>query len=136
MTYAEILHTSYLVILLRKIVIYLVGGKFHLHRLFLLLKLTEVTSTQESIWKPLYRFQNKWILWEMNEMNPITCTYIYINNNILAFTLVVNRWKSELCVGNVSVVKIYIIRPKPGPVVKNATPRPSSWESNPRSLDY
>ena len=31
---------------------------------------------------------------------------------------------------NSSVVKIYIIRPKPGPVAKNA-PRPSSWESNP-----
>ena len=28
-----------------------------------------------------------------------------------------------LCVGNSSVVKIYIIRPKPGPVAKNATPR-------------
>ena len=25
-----------------------------------------------------------------------------------------------LCVGNSSVVKIYIIRPKPGPVAKNA----------------
>ena len=37
-------------ILLRKIVIYLVGRKFHLHRLFLLLKLTEMTSTQESIY--------------------------------------------------------------------------------------
>ena len=37
-----------------------------------------------------------------------------------------------LCVGNSSVVKIYIIRPKPGPVAKNATPRPSGWESNPR----
>ena len=29
------------------------------------------------------------------------------------------------CVENSSVVKIYIIRPKPGPVVKNATPRTS-----------
>ena len=28
---------------------------------------------------------------------------------------------------------IYIIRPKPGPVAKNATPRPSGWESNPGS---
>ena len=37
-----------------------------------------------------------------------------------------------LCVGNSSVViKIYIITPKPGPVAKNATPRPSGWESNP-----
>ena len=27
-------------------------------------------------------------------------------------------------------MKIYIIRPKPGPVAKNATPRPSGWESN------
>ena len=35
-----------------------------------------------------------------------------------------------------SVVKIYIIRPKPGLVAKNATPRPSGWESNPRPLDY
>ena len=35
-----------------------------------------------------------------------------------------------------SVVKIYIIRPKPGPVAKNATPRPSGWESNPRPLDF
>ena len=39
-------------------------------------------------------------------------------------------------VGNSSVVKIYIIRPKLGPVAKNATPRPSGWESNPRPLDY
>ena len=39
-------------------------------------------------------------------------------------------------VGNLSVDKIYIIRPKPGPVAKNATPRPSGWESNPRPLDY
>ena len=41
---------------------------------------------------------------------------------------------SMLCVGNSSVVKIYIIRPKAklGPVAKNATPRPSGWESNPR----
>ena len=37
-----------------------------------------------------------------------------------------------LRVGNSSVVKIYIIRPKPGPVAKNATPRSSGWESNPR----
>ena len=28
-----------------------------------------------------------------------------------------------MCVGNLSVVKIYIIRPKPGPVAKNTTPR-------------
>ena len=33
-----------------------------------------------------------------------------------------------------SVVKIYIIRPKPGPFAKNATPRPSGWESN--SVQY
>ena len=47
-----------------------------------------------------------------------------------------NLWKSKLYVhvGNSSVVKIYIIRPKPGPVAKN--PRPSGWESNPRPLDY
>ena len=32
--------------------------------------------------------------------------------------------------------RLYIIRPQPGPVVKNATPRPSDWESNPRPLDY
>ena len=51
-------------------------------------------------------------------------------------TLHIDRWKSMLCVGNSSVVKIYIIRPKPGPVAKNATPRPAGWESNPRPLDY
>ena len=34
------------------------------------------------------------------------------------------------------VVKIYIIRRKLGPVAKNATRRPSGWESNPRPLDY
>ena len=39
--------------------------------------------------------------------------------------------KSKLCVGNSSVVKIYIMRPKLGLVAKNATPRPSGWESNP-----
>ena len=33
--------------------------------------------------------------------------------------------KVKVCLGNSSVVKIYIIRPKPGPVAKNATPRPS-----------
>ena len=33
--------------------------------------------------------------------------------------------------------KIYIIiRPKPGRVAKNATPRPSGWESNLYPLDY
>ena len=32
-------------------------------------------------------------------------------------------------------MKIYIIRPKPGPFAKNATPRPSGWESNPRPLE-
>ena len=41
----------------------------------------------------------------------------------MAFTLVVSRWKSRLYVGNSRVVKIYIIRPKPGPVAKNATPK-------------
>ena len=25
---------------------------------------------------------------------------------------------------------------QPGPVAKNATPRPSGWESNPLTLDY
>ena len=45
-------------------------------------------------------------------------------------------WKLRLCVGNSSVDKIYIIRPKPGPVAKNATPRPSGWELNPRPVDY
>ena len=35
------------------------------------------------------------------------------------------RSKLKSRVGNSSVVKIYIIRPKPGPVAKNATPRPS-----------
>ena len=44
--------------------------------------------------------------------------------------------KVKVCVGNSSVVKIYVIRPKPGPVAKDATPRPSGWESNPRPLDY
>ena len=33
-------------------------------------------------------------------------------------------------VGNWSVVKVYLIRPKPGPVARDAAPRPSSWESN------
>ena len=46
------------------------------------------------------------------------------------------RLNFKVCVGNSSVDKIYIIRPKPGPVGKNATPRPSGWESNPRPLDY
>ena len=35
--------------------------------------------------------------------------------------------------GNLSVVKIYIIRPKPGPVAKNATPRPSGLGIEPAS---
>ena len=49
---------------------------------------------------------------------------------------VCRKFESEMYVGNSSVVKIYIIRPKPGAVAKNATPRPSGWESNPRPLDY
>ena len=57
---------------------------------------------------------------------------LYIRCNIQLIQL----RKSKLCVGNSSAVKIYIIRPKPGPVAKNATPRPSGWESNPRPLDY
>ena len=47
--------------------------------------------------------------------------------------LAVNRRKSWLCLGNSSVAKTYIIRPKQGPVAKNATPRPSGWESKPSS---
>ena len=31
--------------------------------------------------------------------------------------------------GNSNVIKIYVIRPKSEPVAKNATPRPSGWES-------
>ena len=38
-----------------------------------------------------------------------------------------DRWKLKLCVRNSSVVKIYIIRPKPGPVAKNATPNAYHW---------
>ena len=41
--------------------------------------------------------------------------------------------KLSLTLGNLSVVKIYIIRHKPGPVTKNVTPRPSGWESHPHS---
>ena len=55
LTSMEILHICKLWILLRKIVIYLVGRKFHLHRLFLLLKLTEVTSTKVSVKRFSYR---------------------------------------------------------------------------------
>ena len=40
---------------MRKIVIYLVSRKFYLQGLFLLLKLTEVTSTQESVQGFSYR---------------------------------------------------------------------------------
>ena len=41
-----------------------------------------------------------------------------------------------LCVGNSSVVKNIHYKTQPGPVAKNATPRLSGWESNPRPLDY
>ena len=44
-----ILYICNLWVLLRKIGICLVGRKFYLHGLFLLLKLTEVTSIQESV---------------------------------------------------------------------------------------
>ena len=57
--------------------------------------------------------------------NPFGSISSLFHNNIA-----VTRWKSKLCVGNSSVIKIYIIRPKPGPIAKNATPRPSGWESN------
>ena len=33
------------------------------------------------------------------------------------------------CLGNPRVVKIYITRPKLGPVAKNAITRPSGWEA-------
>ena len=38
--------------------------------------------------------------------------------------------KNKVMCRKFEVVTIYIIRPKPGPVAKNATPRPSGWESN------
>ena len=44
--------------------------------------------------------------------------------------------KFKVMFRNWSVVKIYIIRPKPGSVAKNATPRPSGRELNMRPLDY
>ena len=47
-----------------------------------------------------------------------------------------NEMKFKVMFRNSSVVKIYMIRPKSGAVAKNATPRPSSWESKPRLLDY
>ena len=50
-----ILHISNLRMLMRKIVIYLVSRKFYLRGPFLLLKLTEVTSTQESVKRFSYR---------------------------------------------------------------------------------
>ena len=57
--------------------------------------------------------------------------YRFINNNIWHLhSLSIDESRSWLWLGNSSVVKIYIIRPKQGPVAKNATPRPSSWESN------
>ena len=39
----------------------------------------------------------------------------------LPYTIILRLW-SWLWLGNSSVVEIYIIRPKPGPVAKNATP--------------
>ena len=59
-----------------------------------------------------------------------------IRHKILLLFEAISKMTIRLCVGNSSVDKIYIIRPKPGPVAKNATPRPSGWESNPRPLDY
>ena len=56
------------------------------------------------------------------------CRLLFLSNLI--------EYLLRLCVGNSSVDKIYIIRPKPGSVAKNTTPRPSGWESNPRPLDY
>ena len=41
--------------------------------------------------------------------------------------------KVMVWLGNSSVVKIYIIRPKPGPVAKNATPRPFGLGIEPAS---
>ena len=62
----------------------------------------------------------------------LTCRVLqigHINNNIWHLhSLSIDE--SQCCVGNSSVVKIYIIRPKPGPVAKNATSRTSGWESN------
>ena len=38
---------------------------------------------------------------------------IFSGTTHLAFTLIVSRWKSKLCLGNLSVIKIYIIRGHP-----------------------
>ena len=89
---------------------------------------------------PKFKHSKVFILWFLNTDKLVkkklgrtshfqpACLYLEIRGRTL-------RWKLRLCVGNSSVDKIYIIRPKPGPVAKNATPRSSGWESNPRPLD-
>ena len=62
--------------------------------------------------------------------------YINYNNIWHLHSLSIDECHVYAFLGNSSVIKIYIIRPKTGPVAKNATPRPSGWESNPRPLDY
>ena len=75
-----ILHICNLWMLLRKVVIYLVRGKFYLRGLrALLLKVTEVTSTQESVflwkhavidilyWKYITWFWTEWVLFDVNK---------------------------------------------------------------------
>ena len=72
----------------------------------------------------------------------LNCAFYTLHAAFITWNLFIHFYttklyiKSEICVGNSRVVKIYIIRPKPGPVAKNATPSPSGWESNPRPLDY
>ena len=55
---------------------------------------------------------------------------------IMAFTLVVKV--KAICRKFECRKDIHykFIIPKPGPFAKNATPRPSKWESNLRPLDY
>ena len=53
--------------------------------------------------------------------------YVYIRKESFFYI-------SLRAVYNPIINKIYLIRPKPGPVAKNATPRPSGWEWNPRPL--
>ena len=62
---------------------------------------------------------------------------LHINNNIWHLhSLSIDESQGYVLEIRVSIRYTLYIRPKPGPVAKNATPTPSGWESNPRPLDY
>ena len=63
-------------------------------------------------------------------INSITL-FITIFGNLHVHLLSIDESQGYVLeISSVDKIYMYIIRPKPGPAAKNATPRPSGWESN------